>query len=410
MANLTNIIRPVEQANVDGKIVLVRADLNVPMDGSRISDTTRISRIGPTLRHLADRGARIGVMSHFGRPNGEASPACSLEPVAAALEDILGIPVGFVSDCVGENAKNAISTCGAGEAVLLENLRFHPGEEANETGFARQLAALGDIYVNDAFSCCHRAHASIEAIARLMPSFGGLSLIAELSTLDSTLRDPNRPVVALVGGAKVSSKISVLENLIPMMDAIIVGGGMANTFLLALGFSVGKSLAEPQLVDVARNIVTQAEKAGCEIVLPTDVVVADEFKAGSRHCVTAIVNVPDDGMILDIGPRAIADLTSRLEHVRTLLWNGPLGAFELDPFGKATLAVARAAGKLTQANSLTTVAGGGDTVAALNAAGVSDQFTFVSTAGGAFLEWLEGKTLPGVAALIEASSTNERFE
>ena len=396
-------LKTLDDVDVTGTRVLLRADLNVPMAAGRVSDATRLERILPTIKVLVSRGARVVILSHFSRPKGECRPDMSLAPVADELQRLLaGIAVRFIPDCIGEVAKSAVDALGNGAAVVLENLRFHPGEEANDLEFARALSALGDLYVNDAFSTAHRAHASTEALAHLLPAYAGPLMMEEIEALRSVLDRPEKPVAAIVGGAKVSSKIPLLTNLLSNVDFLIIGGGMANTFLLASGLSVGKSLAEPKLIDVARNIVIRAEKAGCEIVLPSDVVVADEFKAGSRHCLTAVETVPDGGMILDIGPRAIADLTSRLEQVRTLLWNGPLGAFELDPFGNATFAIAQAAGKLTEANSLMTVAGGGDTVAALNAAGVTDDFTYVSTAGGAFLEWLEGRELPGIAALIGA--------
>ena len=395
-------VKSIEGVDVAGKTVLVRADLNVPMEDGKVTDTARIDRFAPTAEYLADRGAKVVILSHFGRPKGVRQPAMSLEPVAKALSKSLDRPVGFVEECVGEVAEKAVWAMNDGDIVMLENLRFHPEEEQNSENFARRLAVFGDIYVNDAFSCSHRAHASIEAITHFLPSYAGLSLMKELNALSSVLGSPERPVAALVGGAKVSTKITVLEALIPKMDAIIVGGGMANTFLLARGLPIGNSLAEPDFVHTAKQIMTVAEKAGCEIVLPEDVVAAESFAAHSPNEVIPAGVDPGNRMILDVGPQAIASLNQRLENLKTLLWNGPLGAFEIEPFGTGTFSVARAAAELTRAGKLVTVAGGGDTVAALNAAGVGDDFTYVSTAGGAFLEWLEGKQLPGVAALNQA--------
>jgi len=400
-------VRAIEDADVRGKTVLVRADLNVPMEGGRITDTTRIDRFAPTAKMLSDKGARVVVISHFGRPKGEANPDLSLAPVAKGLAISLGQPVRFIPASIGEAAQSGLSTMAAGDIALLENLRFHAGEEANDPGFAHQLAALGDLYVNDAFSCAHRAHASTEGITKLLPSFAGPSLMAELTALSAALDAPERPVAALVGGAKVSSKIAVLEHLVSRTDLLIIGGGMANTFLYAQGHQVGKSLCEEDLADTARTIMAAAEKAGCEVLLPIDVVAADAFKAGAHNVVTPADQAPADMMILDVGPASIEALKTKLATCKTLLWNGPLGAFEIDPFGTGTFAIAKAAAELTKAGKLVTVAGGGDTVAALNAAGVADDFTYVSTAGGAFLEWMEGKELPGVAALTQPELMTE---
>ncbi len=397
-------VKSIVDADVNGKTVLVRADLNVPMEEGRVTDATRIERFAPTAADLADRGAKVVILSHFGRPKGRRDKKFSLAPVARALEKALGRPVRFVSDCVGEVAEKAVWNMQPGDVVMLENLRFYPGETENDENFARRLALLGDIYVNDAFSVSHRAHASTFGITKFLPSYAGLSLMKELEALSAALDDPERPTAALVGGAKVSTKIPVLENLMARMDQIIVGGGMANTFLLALGHDVGKSLAEPDFVDTARAIMDKARENDCEIVLPTDAACAKEFRAGAEAEVCDLEGVPSDSMILDIGPQSIADLKVRLQDLKTLLWNGPLGAFEIEPFDTGTVEIARAAAALTKAGRLVTVAGGGDTVAALNAAGVTGDFTYVSTAGGAFLEWLEGKELPGVAALKQSAA------
>ncbi len=395
-------VKSIADADVKDKTVLVRADLNVPMEEGRVTDTTRIDRFAPTVRDLVTRGAKVVIISHFGRPKGQRDKKFSLKPVAEALSNILGMEVRFANDCVGEVAEKAVWALKPGEVLMLENLRFHPGETENDENFARRLSVLADLYVNDAFSVSHRAHASTYGITKFLPSYAGLSLMKELEALSSALDNPERPTAALVGGAKVSTKIPVLENLLPRMDQIIVGGGMANTFLLALGHDVGKSLAEPDYVDTARTILEKAKENSCEIVLPVDAVCAKEFKAGAETEVCDLDGVPADSMILDIGPQSIADLKMRLQDLKTLLWNGPLGAFEVPPFDTGTVEIARAAAALTKAGKLTTVAGGGDTVAALNAAGVTDEFTYVSTAGGAFLEWLEGKELPGVKALKES--------
>ena len=394
------MFKTLDDLNLAGKRVLVRGDLNVPVTDGKVTDATRIERLAPTLNELCGKGAKVIVMSHFGRPKGKIVPELSLEPVADALSAALGgKAVAFAPDCVGPVAASVVEGLEPGGVALLENLRFHPGEEANDAGFAGELAKLGDAYVNDAFSAAHRAHASTEAIARLLPAAAGRAMQAELEALTTALETPAHPVIALVGGAKVSSKLDVLGNLVSRVDAIIIGGGMANTFLNARGIDVGASLCEHDLADTVREIEARAEAAGCEILLPVDGVVAAKFEAGAPSRTVAIDAAPSDMMILDIGPDSVAELNAKLADCKTLLWNGPLGAFEIPPFDAGTVAVAREAGRLTRAGGMVSVAGGGDTVAALNHAGVADEFTYVSTAGGAFLEWLEGKTLPGVAAL-----------
>ena len=385
-----------DDLSLAGSRVLVRVDLNVPMQDGRVSDGTRIERAVPTLSELADKGAKVIVLSHFGRPKGKSVPSMSLAPLAGPLGAALGRPVAFAAM---DGAADAVAGMANGDVLLLENVRFDPGEEANDSAFAKSLADLGDIYVNDAFSCAHRAHASTEALAHLLPAAAGRAMQAELSALEAALANPTRPVAALVGGAKVSSKLAVLGHLLDKVDQLIIGGGMANTFLFAKGIAVGASLCESDLADTARQIMAQAKDAGCEIVLPVDVVLAREFKAGADSATVAVDKVPDEMMILDVGPASILDLTRRLESCRTLLWNGPLGAFEIAPFDTGTVKVAQAAAAQTRAGKLASVAGGGDTVAALRHAGAADDFTYVSTAGGAFLEWLEGKTLPGIKAL-----------
>ncbi|HDL16634.1 MAG TPA: phosphoglycerate kinase [Rhizobiales bacterium] len=395
-----NALRSIEEADVEGKRVLLRVDLNVPMRDGVITDTTRIERILPTVELLVKRGARVVILSHFDRPKGKRMPEMTLRPVAEKTGEMLqGANVRFVEECMGPEAEAAVNSLGKGEVLVVENLRFSPGEEANDPEFAKALAALGDIYVNDAFSTSHRAHASIDALARLLPAYAGLLMMKEIGALSAALEKPERPVAAVVGGAKVSTKISLLNNLVGKSDCLIIGGGMANTFLHAKGVDVGASLCEPDLAGTAREIMQAAKEKGCEILLPVDVVVASEFKAGAPSTVCALDAVPGGAMILDVGPQTVKALTARIATCRTLLWNGPLGAFEIAPFGEGTFALAREAARLTKAGLLVTVAGGGDTVAALNAAGVTQDFTYVSTAGGAFLEWLEGKELPGVAAL-----------
>ena len=385
---------------VAGKRVLVRVDFNVPMKDGRVADATRIERAAPTLTQLADHGARIVVLSHLGRPNGRVVADLSLEPLAEVLGETLGgRAVAFAADCVGAEAERVVAAMDDGDVALLENLRFHPQEEQNDRVFAERLAALGDFYVNDAFSCAHRAHASTETLAHLLPAAAGRLMQAELNALEGVLEAPHHPVAAVVGGAKVSTKIDVLGNLVGKMDTLIVGGGMANTFLHAMGVGVGASLCERDMAGAATDILGRAAQAGCEVVLPTDAVVAASLEPGIDNRVVGIDAVPADAMILDLGPASTDDLIQRLGRCRTLMWNGPLGAFEVAPFDAATNAVARAAAERTRDGGMLSVAGGGDTVAALVHAGVMDDFSYVSTAGGAFLEWLEGKDLPGVAAL-----------
>ncbi|MEO0994960.1 MAG: phosphoglycerate kinase [Pseudomonadota bacterium] len=382
--------RTLDSLDAAGKRVLLRVDLNVPMEAGRVTDTTRLDAVAPTVRELAEAGARVVLLSHFGRPKGKVVPELSLEQIVPALEAALGRPVAFAETSDG---------MADGAVRLLENLRMDPGEEANDPAFVARLAALGDVYVNDAFSCAHRAHASTEGIAHALPAYAGRLMEAELAALARALEAPERPVVAVVGGAKVSTKLDLLGNLVEKVDVLAIGGGMANTFLAAQGIAIGRSLAEHDLADTARAILTKADTAGCEILLPSDIVVAREFAAHAPHETLAATACPEDAMILDAGPETVAALTARLQTAKTVVWNGPLGAFELQPFDAATVAAARAVADLTRSGHLTSVAGGGDTVAALNAAGVAGAFSYVSTAGGAFLEWMEGKTLPGVAAL-----------
>ena len=385
-----------------GKAVLVRADLNVPMAAGVVGDATRLRAAVPTIAALADAGARVLVLSHFGRPKGRDTKN-SLAPVAAALADALGRPVAFIGDCIGAEAEAAAKALAPGDIAVLENTRFHAGEEANDPAFVAALARLGDYYVNDAFSAAHRAHASTEGLAHLLPAFAGRTMQAELEALQAALGQPKRPVAAVVGGAKVSSKIDVLTNLVGQVDHLMIGGGMANTFLAARGIDVGKSLCEHDLKATVLAIMANADAAGCTIHLPYDVVVAKEFKAHAAHRVANIHDIQPDEMVLDVGPAAVEALGDALKTCATCVWNGPMGAFELAPFDAATVALARTAAALTQAGSLLTVAGGGDTVAALAHAGVTQDFSFISTAGGAFLEWMEGKALPGVVALQQSA-------
>jgi len=392
--------RTIDALDVGGKRVLVRADLNVPMRDGKVSDTTRIDRLVPTLESLLERGARVIVVSHFGRPKGRVVEDLSLRPLADALGAALGgRPVAFATDCIGPAATAVVDGLADGQVALLENLRFHAGEEANDPEFAAALAALADLYVDDAFSAAHRAHASNTAIAALLPAAAGRLMAAELAALDAALKAPERPVAAIIGGAKVSTKLQVLGNLIDKVDCLIVGGAMANTFLYAMGVDVGRSLCEAEMADQARDILATANDKGCEVLLPADAVVAKALSGAAGHRTVPVAAVPVDFMILDIGPETARAFGAALGRCRTLVWNGPLGAFEYPPFDAGTTAVARAAAELTKAGRLRTVAGGGDTVAALVHAGVADAFSYVSTAGGAFLEWLEGKELPGVAAL-----------
>jgi len=391
--------RTLDDVEVKGRRVLVRADLNVPMKDGKVTDLTRLERLAPTFRELAGKGAKVVVLSHFDRPKGKRVPTMSLKPVAEALGQVLGQAVAFAEDCIGEAASAAVGALADGQVAVLENTRFHAGEEENDTGFAKALAANGDLFVNDAFSAAHRAHASTEAIAKLLPSYAGRLMQAELEALERALGSPVRPVAAVVGGSKVSSKLDLLGNLVSRVDLLVIGGAMANTFLAAQGVQVGKSLQEADMHDIAKSILARAHNANCEIVLPVDAVVAEEFRENAPSMAVGIGAVPAQTMILDVGPRSVAELTAKLAGMKTLVWNGPLGAFETPPFDKATVAAAQAVAALTDAGSLLSVAGGGDTVAALRHAGVAERFTYVSGAGGAFLEWMEGKTLPGVAAL-----------
>ena len=392
-------LRPIAGVDVKGKRVIVRADLNVPVQDGKVSDVTRLTRLVPGLLDLAKRGAKVIVISHFGRPAGR-NPKDSLAPVAQMLGQLAGIDVAFADDCIGETASKAVAALPAGGILVLENTRFHNGEEHNDANFAAALAKLGDLYVNDAFSAAHRAHASTEGLAHLLPAYAGPLMMEEINALKLAVEAPQRPTAAVVGGAKVSTKIPVLTNLLAKVDKLIIGGGMANTFLQAQGINVGKSLAEPGFHNTALAILAEAKAKGKEVVLPVDAVVAREFKAGAESSVVDVKAVPADAMILDFGPQSIAHLAKVIEGCKTVLWNGPLGAFEIDPFGKGTFALAKQVATMTKAGKLVSVAGGGDTVAALNAAGVAADFTYVSTAGGAFLEWLEGRELPGVAALV----------
>ena len=396
-------IRTIDGLDVKGKRVLVRVDFNVPMQDGEVTDTTRITRVLPTIKQLANGGAKVIVLSHLGRPKGGRSPDSSLAPVAAKVAELMGgTKVHFIKDCVGEEAKRGVDALKPGEVALLENLRYHTGEEKNDMGFARELAEFGDIYVDDAFSSSHRAHASVEAITHLLPSYAGLLMMAEIRALDRALEHPTRPVMAIAGGAKVSTKIQVLTNLTERMDQLVLAGGMASTFLYAQGVEIGKSLCQPDAVPVVKEIMARAKEHNCEIVLPQDFVVAKEFKAGAAWQVCEAGNIPQDQMILDIGPKSVADLKRRFAEMKALVWNGPVGAFEIEPFGNGTFELMQAAACLVHDGKLVAIAGGGDTVAALNVAGVAEDFTYVSTAGGAFLEWLEGKTLPAVAALAES--------
>jgi phosphoglycerate kinase len=385
--------------DVTGKRVLVREDLNVPMDGARVTDDTRLRSAAPTISELSDKGAIVLILAHFGRPKGERKADMSLAQVTSALESVLGREVRFIGDCVGEQAEAAIATMTPGSIAILENTRFHKGEEKNDPALAAEMAKLGDLYVNDAFSAAHRAHVSTEGLAHLLPAYAGRSMQVELEALEKALGKPEHPVAAVVGGAKVSSKLDVLKHLVSRVDHLIIGGGMANTFLAARGVDVGKSLCEHELKDTVLEILDAADKADCTIHLPYDVVVAKEFRANPPIRTVNVHEVAADEMILDVGPAAVEALGDALKTCRTLVWNGPMGAFEMAPFDTATVALAKTAAALTKSGSLISVAGGGDTVAALNHAGVAGDFSFVSTAGGAFLEWMEGRELPGVTAL-----------
>jgi phosphoglycerate kinase len=390
--------RTLDQADVKGKRVLLRVDLNVPTENGRVTDATRIERQAPTIVEIADKGGKVILLSHFGRPKG-VDPSQSLRSVAEAVAEVLKRPVAFAEDCIGEKAEAAVAAMKPGDILCLENTRFHKGEEKNDPDFVAALAKLGDIWVNDAFSAAHRAHASTEGLGHKLPAYAGRAMQAELDALTRALEAPERPVAAVVGGAKVSTKLDLLGNLVAKVNVLIIGGGMANTFLVAQGKNVGKSLAERDLANVAREILDKAKAKACEIVLPVDAVVAEKFEANAPSRAVSVDAVGQNDMILDIGPRSIEHVISVLARSKTLVWNGPFGAFELEPFDNGTVQVAGAAAELTQAGKLVSVAGGGDTVAALNKAGVTERFTYVSTAGGAFLEWMEGKALPGVEVL-----------
>ncbi len=390
--------KTIKDFDIKGKRVLLRADLNVPADAGSVTDTTRIDRLKPTVDALTKGGAKVVVLSHFGRPKGRDEEN-SLKFILPSLKQSWGVDVAFANDCVGADAENAVAALKDGDVVLLENLRFHAGEEKNDAEFTKRLAKLGDLYVNDAFSAAHRAHASTEGLAHLLPAAAGLLMEAELNALSDALETPKKPVAAIVGGAKISTKLSVLDNLVRKVDYLVLGGGMANTFLFAQGVNVGKSLCEKDMADEARKIMATAKDAGCEIVLPTDRVCVKEFGAGVPTEVRDVKDIPDDMEAVDIGPKTVEALHDLFEGCNTILWNGPMGVFEVKPFDNGTNGLAQSVAKLTKAGKVISVAGGGDTVSALENAGVVDQFSYVSTAGGAFLEWLEGKTLPGVAAL-----------
>lgn len=391
--------KTLDDMNFAGKTALVRVDINVPVEAGRVTDATRIERIVPTVAHITDAGGKVVLLAHFGRPKGQTVPEMSLAQLVPALEAALGKPVAFAENCIGGPAKKVVAALEAGGVALLENTRFHEGEEKNDKLLAASMAALGDFYVNDAFSAAHRAHASTEGLAHLLPSCAGRLMEAELKALEAALGAPERPVAAVVGGAKVSTKLDLLSNLITRVDHLIIGGGMANTFLAAQGVEIGTSLAERDMADTARDIMARAADEGCTIHLPVDIVVARAFAAGAESETVPADACPADAMILDAGPETVAAISTVLAACRTLVWNGPLGAFEIAPFDAATVAAAQEAARLTQDGKLISVAGGGDTVAALNKAGVSEAFSYISTAGGAFLEWMEGKVLPGVAAL-----------
>jgi phosphoglycerate kinase len=391
--------RTLDSLDAAGKRVLVRADLNVPVRDGKITDLTRIERLSPTIRELSAKGAKVIVLSHFDRPKGKRVPEMSLRPMADALSHVLNRPVAFADDCIGPAAEAAISRMTGGDVLVLENTRFHAAEEKNDSAFSAALAALADAFVNDAFSAAHRAHSSTEGIAHLLPAYAGRLMQAELEALHAALGNPERPVAAIVGGSKVSTKLELLGNLVTKVNVLVIGGAMANTFLAAQGKSVGKSLQEAEMHETARDIMRSAAAAKCEVVLPVDAVVATEFRPNPPTQTVSVDAVPPDSMILDVGPSAIASLIARLPSLKTLVWNGPLGAFETPPFDAATVALAKAVAEATERGKLRSVAGGGDTVSALRQAGVIEQFSYVSSAGGAFLEWLEGKTLPGVAAL-----------
>lgn len=398
---MSTSFKTLDELDLSGKRVLLRADLNVPVADGQVSDATRIERLVPTIREIVKHDAKVILLSHFGRPKGKVDPEFSLEQVCSAIANATGHPVGFVAtDWVDVSAaRQAIDEAPAGSVLVLENARFHPGEETNDPDLAKVMASLGDVYVNDAFSAAHRAHVSTEGLAHLLPAAAGLAMQAELEALEAGLGKPRKPVVAIVGGAKVSSKIDLLENLVTKVDGLIIGGGMANTFLFAQGHGVGKSLCEKDLAETARRILEKAEKSGCAIILPVDAVVSWHFKANSPTRLYGIDAIDPDGMILDIGPQSIERINAAIDDAHTVVWNGPVGAFEMEPFDAGTVAIAKHVAKRTHDGHLVSVAGGGDTVGALAHAGVKDKLTYISTAGGAFLEWMEGKPLPGVEAL-----------
>jgi len=390
--------KTLDDVDVKGKRVLLRVDLNVPMDGGKVTDLTRIERVAPTITEIADKGGKVILLAHFGRPKGR-DPKESLKPVAAAVAQVVGRRVGFADDCIGEVAEKAVAAMKDGEILCLENTRFHKEEEKNDPAFVASLAKLGDVWVNDAFSAAHRAHATTEGLGHKLPAIAGRTMQAELEALEKALGTPKKPVIAIVGGAKVSTKLDLLENLVTKVDALVIGGGMANTFLHAQGIKVGKSLAEKDLAPTALRILDKAEKSNCAIILPVDAVVAFHFEPNAPSHAYGLDAIPADGMILDVGPLSIERINSAIDDAATLVWNGPVGAFELTPFDRGTMSAAKHAAARTKQKKLVSVAGGGDTVAALNAAKVGDEFTYVSTAGGAFLEWMEGKPLPGVEVL-----------
>ena len=391
--------KTLDDVEVAGKRVMVRVDLNVPMADGNVTDATRILRILPTIGEISEKGGKVILLAHFGRPKGKVNPEMSLAPVVSTLSDMIGKPVSFSTDCIGPMAEAAVNAMHDGDITLLENTRFHEGEEKNDDAFAAELAKNGDLFVSDAFSASHRAHASTEGLARHIEAVAGRTMQAELEALEAGLGDPERPVIAIVGGAKVSTKLDLLGNLVTKVDRLVIGGGMANTFLAAQGVDVGKSLCEHDLGDTARAILQKAEQENCEIILPEDVVVAGEFAANAANMNIAVTQCPADQMILDAGQATVQYIISKIETSKTLIWNGPLGAFEIEPFDIATVQVAKAAAKQTRDGKLVSVGAGGDTVAALNHADASKDFTYVSTAGGAFLEWMEGKDLPGVSVL-----------
>ncbi|QUS41382.1 phosphoglycerate kinase [Tardiphaga alba] len=395
---MTNSFRTLDDVDVKGKRVLVRVDLNVPMDSGKVTDATRLERIAPTITGISDKGGKVILLAHFGRPKGRDEKN-SLKPVAAALANVLNKQIAFADDCIGEPAQKAVAAMKDGDILCLENTRFHAGEEKNDPAFVAELAKLGDIWVNDAFSAAHRAHATTEGLGHKLPAYAGRTMQAELDALGKALDAPKRPVIAVVGGAKVSTKIDLLENLVSKVQALVIGGGMANTFLHAQGIGVGKSLCEKDLAPTALRILEKAEAAGCAIILPVDATVAFKFEANTPSQAYGLDAIPEDGMILDVGPQSIERIHAAIDDAATLVWNGPVGAFEIAPFDRGTVVAAKHAAKRTKEGKLISVAGGGDTVAALNHAGVADDFTYISTAGGAFLEWMEGKPLPGVEVL-----------